>query len=635
MRHWRIAVLALTAAALCPLLSGCGSIVVDEEILNSQLNTAVNIQVPYPTATPLPDHLNVANPIVIDSDGNVTLNDRSVIEGNFQSARDQEEQTEYRSLSLGNTGIAVQALQARLKELGYFTGDVSGVFDAETESAVRRFEQTYGTMQTGVATAKLQLKLFAASAPDYGSEAYDEAVVAQYAVLRPGTVGSSVYALQQRFKTLNYPIGDLTGVFDEQTAECVRLFYTAYGLPASDVANVAMQKELYADTARAYDPSLTLADSFAPQDGEGEIDPGIVIPDGDSIDESTAIALGSSGTRVMQIQQRLIELGYMPAAGDTGVFDADTQDAVNRFLSTIGRAGNGILSLDMQEFLLSDRAPAYSTASEIASYRDLGPGDTGDDVMDLQNRLVELGYANGTPDGNYGNATISAVSFYQQCNGLEPDGLASAWMQSVLYSDSALTLEQAQAAAEMAAEGDAPDDAETPEETPVDSGDALYFNLTVGANGNAVMSLQNRLVELGFLDSASTVYDDDTARAVAGFQTAIGVPATGEASASLQRYLYSKAAPGSSVRFYAKAQDWEALSPGDEGDAVTRLQRRLWELGFLLRDDIEDSVGTYNEATRLAVASAQLKMGYDSADGIAGIEFQSFLFSKYGDYLKK
>ncbi|MBQ8964576.1 MAG: peptidoglycan-binding protein, partial [Clostridia bacterium] len=68
-------------------------------------------------------------------------------------------------------------------------------------------------------------------------------------------------------------------------------------------------------------------------------------------------------------------------------------------------------------------------------------------------------------------------------------------------------------------------------------------------------------------------------------------------------------------------------------DAVTALQRRLWELGLLNRADIEDSVGAYNEATRLAVTTAQLKMGYGSADGIAGAEFQNFLFSKYGDKL--
>ena len=628
MRNWKIAALALLAAGLVLLLCGCGTIV-DEEILNTQANTAVEIQVPYATATPLPEHLNVPDAIVIDSDGNVILNDRSVIEGDFQSARDQEEQTEYRSLSLGNTGIAVQALQQRLKELGYFDGDVSGLFDADTENAVKRFEQTYGTMQTGVATAKLQLKLFAASAPVYGTQEYNDSVISQYAVLRPGTVGSSVYALQQRLKNLNYPIATLTGVFDDQTAECVRLFYAAYGLASSDVANVAMQMELYSESARVYDPSIRITTTLAPSDvtlPEG------IVPEDDGEVEASAIALGNSGTRVMQIQRRLIALGYMPEGGDTGVFDEATQQAVNRFLSAIGRPANGMLTMDMQEFLLSDRAPEYGGVSAIAEYADLSAGDSGEAVMNLQRRLVELGYANGTPNGEYGKATISAVAFYQQCNNQEPDGVASAWLQSVLFSDDALTYAQTQMAAG--------EDELLPEEEPTDEGefgdiaDTLYFNLSAGSTGNAVIELQNRLVELGYMDSPSTVYDEDTQRAVAYFQRAIGVTPDGEASASLQRYIYSKAAPGPSVRFYSKTQTFTALAPGDSGNGVSRLQKRLWELGFLEREDVEDSIGTYNEATRQAVADAQLKMGYRSADGLAGIEFQSFLYSKYGDMLK-
>ena len=69
------------------------------------------------------------------------------------------------------------------------------------------------------------------------------------------------------------------------------------------------------------------------------------------------------------------------------------------------------------------------------------------------------------------------------------------------------------------------------------------------------------------------------------------------------------------------------------GDAVTNLQRRLWQLGYLIKGDVKDSIGTFNDATRQAVVDAQLKMGYGSADGVAGVEFQSFLYSKYGDKL--
>lgn len=634
MGNRKIGALALLAAGTCLLLSGCGTI--DDDYLNTEANTSVQINVPYATATPLPQRMSAPEAIVIDADGNVTLNDASVIEGDFQSAREQVEHTEYRSLSLGNTGIAVQALQLRLRDLGYFTGDVSGLFDAETEAAVKRFEQTYGTMQTGVATAKLQLKLFASTAPAYGTEEYNSAVISQYAVLRPGAVGSSVYALQQRLKNLGYPLTELTGVFDEETGQCVKLFYAAYGLASSDVANVAMQRELYADTAKAYDPSIQILATLSPDEEAQQS--AIVMPDGSEGDDTTAVALGSSGTRISQIQQRLIALGYMAGGSDTGVFDQATQEGVNRFLSAIGRQPNGMLTTDMQQFLLSESAPAFGGEAALSEFQNLNVGDSGEAVMNLQRRLVELGYANGTPNGEYGQATISAVAFYQQCNGMEPDGLASVWLQTVLFSDDALTYEQTQVGVEgfPGDETDAPDAEPTPapEVTAASDADTLYFNLVVGSTGSAVTALQQRLVELGYLKTASGVYDEATRDAVIAFQGAIGVKPTGEASASMQRYIYSKAAPGADVQFEATGERYTALRPGDSGEAVTNLQKRLWELGFLDKRDVEDSIGEYNDATRMAVTSAQLKMGYGSADGSAGEEFQSFLFSKYGELLK-
>ena len=622
MRKKSVGALAALTVGLCLTLSGCGEI--DETILDTQANLSVNINVPYATATPLPEHLNVPDPIVIDSEGNVTLNDASYIEGDFQSAKEQEDQTEYSNLSLGNTGIAVQALQARLQELGYFNGEVTGLFDSETEEAVKRFEQTYGTMQTGVATTKFQLKLFASNAPIYGSDEYNDAVVAQYTILQPGAVGSSVYALQQRLKNLGYPISDLTGVYDEQTAQSIRLFYQAYGLAPSDVANVSLQKELYADTALAY------GETASQETTDGETEP--------SENSDGTLSPGASGEGVSLVQRRLIELGYLGSDGETGVYDDGTEAAINRFLQTLGYAQDGILTAEMQTRLFADSAPEFGDKSSV-DYEDLNVGDSGEAVMNLQRRLVELGYASGTPNGKYRANTIKAVEFYQQCNGMEVNGQkASAAFQAQLFSDDALTYQETQAqdfsdiddtSTQTPASVESEDDESIREEN-----DALYFSLKAGSSGNAVITLQERLVELGYLDEASGVYDEDTQLAVKRFQNAICVPATGEASASFQRYIYSKAAPEPSIQFYSETPDLTALRQGDSGDEVTRLQRRLWELGFLKKENIADSVGTYNEATSLAVAEAQLKMGYQSTDGNAGVEFQSFLFSKYGDYLK-
>ena len=626
MRNRKIAMLTAMTAASALALSGCGT--VDESLLETEANYTVDINVPYATATPLPDYLNVPDAIVIDQDGNVTLNDASVIEGDFQSARAQEEQTEYRSLSLGATGIAVPALQSRLKELGYFDGEISGLYDIDTEAAVKRFEQTYGTMQTGVATTKLQLRLFAAAAPAYGSAEYNNAVVSQYTVLRPGTVGSSVYALQQRLKNLDYPITELTGAFDAQTAYCVRLFYQSYGIAATDVADVNMQRQLYAEDAHVFDPSIRLETTLPPTQAEEGTD--VQTVEQEPGEAAETIALGNSGEQVADIQKRLIELGYMATGGDTGTFDQATLSAVNRFLQAIGRSPTGMLTADMQDFLMSDSAPEFGAESGATDYQNLNPGDSGQAVMNLQRRLVELGYASGNPNGQYGNATISAVQLYQQVNGMDVDGLASAWMQATLFGQDALTYAQAQGIIDAANPSQAPEATEAP-----DLGDTLYFNLSEGATGNAVGELQQRLSQLGYVVTVTKTYDEQTRQAVTAMQTAIGVTPTGEASASFQRYVRSKAAPGPGVRFYRNPQTFTALQTGDTGDAVTKLQRLLFSLNFLKRQDIQNSIGTYNESVRMAVASAQQAMGYESPDGVAGVEFQSFLFSKYSNKIKQ
>ena len=53
------------------------------------------------------------------------------------------------SLSQGNVGTQVMRMQTRLIQLGYLTGTSTGVFDAETEAAVRMFRLVRVGMRMG------------------------------------------------------------------------------------------------------------------------------------------------------------------------------------------------------------------------------------------------------------------------------------------------------------------------------------------------------------------------------------------------------------------------------------------------------------------------------------------------------
>ena len=573
-------------------LSGC-SMQVDESILDNEANYSVSISLPYATVTPPPASREEAPALVIDVEGSVTVNDSAVILQDDPSAFDAGD-SNYKSLRLGNTGLAVQALQTRLQELGYFANGVSGIFDSATENAVRRFEQSYGTMQTGVATAELQEKLFSSDALIYGSDAYNKAVVAQYKILERGDVGSSVYALQQRLKNLGYPMEELTGIFDNATANAVMLFYEEYGLTASDVANVALQKEIYSDSARPY--------------GGADLS---------SLDTSASTAVGAS---IAQVQKRLIELGYMVGEAD-GNFDQRTQIAVKLFEEACGQLPSGVLSATLIEHMQSRHAPTFDVLG--SQYNNLIEGANGEAVRQLQTRLVSLGFATGSPNGDYGSTTSASLKLFQSANGMEPTGVASAYVQAVLYSSFALNIngETTQNAGIV----------HTVVVETVSSSDQL----SAGSSGEIVLQMQHRLAQLGYVVSATGTFDNLTGRAVSQFQTNVGVEPTGIADQDLLDFLHSKGAPASDAPLYKKVQeDARDLAPGDNGDDVKALQSRLRKLRYVTKSQLSGSSGTYNTAMAAAISEIQARLGYDHPSGKASVELLCYIFSDAGDELK-
>jgi hypothetical protein len=68
-------------------------------------------------------------------------------------------------------------------------------------------------------------------------------------------------------------------------------------------------------------------------------------------------------------------------------------------------------------------ATTSTTPAATAPTQTLSPGATGSEVKTLQQALKSLGYDPGTPDGNYGPSTESAVSKFQAANGLATDGV--------------------------------------------------------------------------------------------------------------------------------------------------------------------------------------------------------------------
>lgn len=151
------------------------------------------------------------------------------------------------------------------------------------------------------------------------------------------------------------------------------------------------------------------------------------------------------------------------------------------------------------------RTPA-PTPSPTAAPPTLKYGDQGEAVSELQSRLSELGYYVGRISGNFLEGTQNGVKRFQEDYGLEVTG--------ELDPESAELLKKAE-----------------------------YRSLRYGDDGDDVKRLQTVLRELGYLDANSTgKYRAATQEAVADFQQAMGVEATGEADLETQRLLFGDTA---------------------------------------------------------------------------------------------
>lgn len=77
-------------------------------------------------------------------------------------------------------------------------------------------------------------------------------------------------------------------------------------------------------------------------------------------------------------------------------------------------AGGALLTVDLR--------PVIAAHGDIPAFRDLAPGDRGQDVVQLQEFLAQLGHYGGAADGAFGPSTTAGVQRWQRDIGVEADG---------------------------------------------------------------------------------------------------------------------------------------------------------------------------------------------------------------------
>ena len=86
---------------------------------------------------------------------------------------------------------------------------------------------------------------------------------------------------------------------------------------------------------------------------------------------------------------------------------------------------------------IEQQVQATPTPEPAVNYNTLSKGDKSDEVLNMQTRLVELGFLSDTPDGAFGTKTQTAVKIFQQIAGLPVTGIADSATLNAMYASDA------------------------------------------------------------------------------------------------------------------------------------------------------------------------------------------------------
>lgn len=86
----------------------------------------------------------------------------------------RKESSTYTLSSLGSRGEEVRKIQKKLKELGYYTGSIDGIYGTATKKSVTAFQKNCGITADGIAGAKTLKYLGLSSSSSTSSGKYSE-----------------------------------------------------------------------------------------------------------------------------------------------------------------------------------------------------------------------------------------------------------------------------------------------------------------------------------------------------------------------------------------------------------------------------------------------------------------------------
>lgn len=161
---------------------------------------------------------------------------------------------------------------------------------------------------------------------------------------------------------------------------------------------------------------------------------------------------GDSGSDVKKLQRALEIVGAYDGSIDGNYGDV-TEEAVKAFQKDNRLTADGVAGEDTIKELFKQEAAKPPEEEKgmngIDALSDIGDapatsekGDSGSKVKKLQQALKLKGYYSGPVDGDYGEATETAVKAFQKAKGMSQDGVAGKTTIHILFGEKAANADE-------------------------------------------------------------------------------------------------------------------------------------------------------------------------------------------------
>lgn len=219
--------------------------------------------------------------------------------------------------SYGESGAEVAEIQTCLTAQGLYNGAIDGYYGDSTVAAIKDFQSAIGLPADGVCGHVTYELLHAAAYDEIDITTLMNGGASNY--LKPGDSGAKVKELQNALIGLGYLSGTADGFYSSETAAAIKNFQSAKGLTIDGLCSKS--------TLNAIKNSVPIKEV---KSNYAEI--------------GSVIKSGMEGPGVVDVQEKLIEAGYLSGAAD-GYCGLATVEAIKKFQTAKGIKADGVCGI--------------------------------------------------------------------------------------------------------------------------------------------------------------------------------------------------------------------------------------------------------------------------------------------------